>query len=73
MSKDRCLTLCGGAVYGRGWETYPMASNTKATEYRRKNKSNKTGRDRKKALAKNGTTRTEAELFGNELSAAPKR
>ncbi len=45
-----------------------MASNTKASETRRKNKQAKAGKPRKKALNKKGTTRTEAELFGNALA-----
>jgi hypothetical protein len=44
-----------------------MASNTKASETRRKNKNQKAGRDRKKALNKKGTTRTEREMFGNVI------
>lgn len=45
-----------------------MSSPTKATEARRKNKNRKQGRDRKKALAKNGSTKSEKQLFGTELS-----
>lgn len=44
-----------------------MASNSKQTETRRKAKARKSGADRKKALASQGTTRSEAELFGNVL------
>jgi hypothetical protein len=44
-----------------------MASNTNASEKRRKHKGQKTGRARKRALNKKGTTRTEGELFGNIL------
>lgn len=45
-----------------------MASNTKATELRRKNKQTKVGRKARKAVARKGTTRTETELFGNALA-----
>jgi hypothetical protein len=46
----------------------PMASNTKATELRRKNKQTKVGRKARKAVARKGTTRTETQLFGNTLA-----
>lgn len=45
-----------------------MASNTKVSEIRRKNKQAKAGKGRKKALNTKGTTRSEAELFGNALA-----
>lgn len=45
-----------------------MASNTKATEKRRKNKATITGRKARKKIAARGTTRSEAELFGNTLA-----
>ncbi len=45
-----------------------MASNTKASENRRKHKQAQSGKPRKKALNKKGTTRSEAELFGNTLA-----
>lgn len=48
-----------------------MASNTKASETRRKHKQAQSGKLRKKALNKAGTTRTETELFGNTLAATP--
>lgn len=44
-----------------------MASKTQQTENKRKAKNRKQGSDRKKALASKGTTRSEAELFGNVL------
>ncbi|MFO0725020.1 MAG: hypothetical protein U1E65_14670 [Myxococcota bacterium] len=44
-----------------------MASNTKATETRRKNKQTNVGKKSRKKVAAKGTTRTEAELFGNTL------
>ncbi|MEL6189377.1 MAG: hypothetical protein AAFU79_32540 [Myxococcota bacterium] len=44
-----------------------MASKTQQTETRRKAKARKSGSDRRKALASKGTTRSEAELFGNVL------
>jgi hypothetical protein len=47
-----------------------VASPTKTSETRRRNKSRKLGRERKKKIAKAGTTRTEAELFGNTLGNA---
>ncbi|NJK90029.1 MAG: hypothetical protein HC923_12000 [Myxococcales bacterium] len=45
-----------------------MASNTKKTELKRLKKGRAAGRDRKKANERNGTTRSEAEIFGNALS-----
>jgi len=45
-----------------------MASNTKASELRRKHKHAQAGKKRKKALKKAGSTRSEAELFGNTLA-----
>lgn len=44
-----------------------MASNAKKTEGKRTNRDRKQGKARKRALAKKGTTRTEAEIFGNVL------
>ena len=44
-----------------------MSSNTKQTEAIRLNKTRKQGKNRKKALHNKGTTRSEAELFGNTL------
>lgn len=44
-----------------------MASNSKSTETVRYNKKSKSGRNRKRAVTKLGTTRSEAELFGNTL------
>lgn len=44
-----------------------MASNTKITEGTRLRKSHKNGKKRKKLLHRGGTTRSEAQLFGNEL------
>lgn len=44
-----------------------MASNTKKSETQRLNKTRKQGRKRKKQLAKEGTTRNEAQLFGSNL------
>lgn len=44
-----------------------MSSNTKQTESIRLNKARKQGKDRKKSLHNKGTTRSEAELFGNTL------
>ena len=44
-----------------------MASNTKQTEAIRMNKPRKQDKDRKKSLHNKGTTRSEAELFGNTL------
>lgn len=44
-----------------------MSSNTKQTESIRLNKNRKQGKDRKKAMHNKGTTRSEAELFGNKL------
>jgi hypothetical protein len=46
-----------------------MASPTKTSETKRKNKTRKLGRDRKKKIAKAGSTRSEKALFGNTLSA----
>ncbi|MBI2376318.1 MAG: hypothetical protein HYV07_20150 [Deltaproteobacteria bacterium] len=45
-----------------------MSSPTKSTSKRRQKKAQTNGRDRKKALAKKGTTRTETELFGNAIT-----
>ncbi|MBI4816945.1 MAG: hypothetical protein HY791_11845 [Deltaproteobacteria bacterium] len=45
-----------------------MASPTNSTVKRRVHKAQKNGRARKKQLEKKGTTRTEAELFGNTVS-----
>ena len=44
-----------------------MSSNSKQTEAIRLNKERKQGKRRKKDLVRKGTTRTEAELFGNTL------
>lgn len=44
-----------------------MSSRTQQTENKRKHKNRKQGADRKKALESKGTTRSEAELFGNVL------
>ncbi|MBX2813366.1 MAG: hypothetical protein KTR25_16240 [Myxococcales bacterium] len=44
-----------------------MASNTQQTEKKRQAKNRSQGAARKKALAAKGTTRSEAQLFGNVL------
>ena len=44
-----------------------MASNSKSTEIKRSQKTKKGGQGRKKSLARKGTTRSEAEIFGNVL------
>lgn len=44
-----------------------MASNTKKTEKKRQAKTRSGGRDRKREAEREGTTRSEAELFGNVL------
>lgn len=44
-----------------------MASNSKQTEIKRTSKARGAGKLRKKALEKQGTTRSEAELFGSVL------
>lgn len=44
-----------------------MASNSKKTESKRTNRDRKMGKDRKRRLEKQGTTKSEAELFGNTL------
>lgn len=44
-----------------------MSSNSKSTETQRLRKNRKTGKDRKKKLAKQGSTRSETELFGSPL------
>lgn len=44
-----------------------MASNTQKTEKQRKAKTRNVGKDAKKARERDGTTRSEAELFGNVL------
>ncbi len=45
-----------------------MASNNKKTEGKRKNRDRKQAKERKRKLEKKGSTRTEAEVFGNVLS-----
>ena len=49
-----------------------MASNTKQTESIRLNKERKQGKQRKRDLERKGTTRSEAELFGNVQSSSSK-
>lgn len=44
-----------------------MASKTQQTKNRRQAKNRKQGQARKKRLESEGTTRSEAELFGNVL------
>lgn len=44
-----------------------MASRTQQTDNKRKAKARKQGSDRKKGLESQGTTRSEAEIFGNVL------
>jgi hypothetical protein len=44
-----------------------VASNTKATENARLKKSRKTGQKRKKLLARGGTTKSEAQMFGSTI------
>lgn len=44
-----------------------MASNNKQTEIKRSAKARNAGRQRKRDLQKNGTTRSEADLFGDTL------
>jgi len=44
-----------------------MASNTRKTETKRLSKNRAQGKDRKRQQERAGTTRTEAELFGNVL------
>ena len=48
-----------------------MSSPTKATESKRLHKRRTNGRKHKRNRSKNGTTRTEAELFGNVLPRTP--
>jgi hypothetical protein len=50
-----------------------MASGSKSTEMKRKNRNRNQGKDRKKKLAREGSTRSEAELFGNTLNKAASR
>jgi len=45
-----------------------VASNTKKTEKKRLAKARSSGRDRKRHLEREGSTRSEAELFGNVLA-----
>lgn len=45
-----------------------MASNTKKTEGTRLRKGYKTGRKRKKLLEREGTTKSEVQLFGGKLA-----
>ena len=45
-----------------------MASNTKISDNQRRRKTQKQGKARKRGLEKNGTTKSEAEMFGNVLS-----
>ncbi len=45
-----------------------MASNTKISDTQRLRKTHKAGKARKRALAKNGTTKSEAAMFGNVLA-----
>ena len=44
-----------------------MASSSKQTENKRIRRDRKQGKARKRQLEKKGSTRSEAELFGNEL------
>lgn len=44
-----------------------MASNTKKSETQRLRKTNRLGKQRKRALEKKGSTKSEAQLFGNVL------
>ncbi len=44
-----------------------MASNTQQTENQRKAKTRRSGKAAKKARERDGTTRSEAQLFGNVL------
>ncbi|MEM1025560.1 MAG: hypothetical protein AAGD10_15960 [Myxococcota bacterium] len=44
-----------------------MASNTRKTETKRLGKSRAQGKERKRKMERDGTTRTEAEIFGNVL------
>ncbi len=44
-----------------------MASNTKKTENKRQSKARAMGKERKRGLEKQGTTQSEASLFGNTL------
>jgi hypothetical protein len=45
-----------------------VASNTKISDTQRLRKTHKAGKARKRALAKNGTTKSEAAMFGNVLA-----
>jgi hypothetical protein len=44
-----------------------MASNTRKTDSKRLSKNRAQGKDRKRKQERGGTTRTEAEIFGNVL------
>lgn len=44
-----------------------MSSMAKKTGTKRLRRARKSGRDRKRVQNRNGTTRTELEIFGNEL------
>jgi hypothetical protein len=44
-----------------------MASNSKKTDTKRLNKQRTSGQDRKRRLEREGTTRSEKQLFGNVL------
>ncbi|MEQ9503759.1 MAG: hypothetical protein RIT81_43290 [Deltaproteobacteria bacterium] len=45
-----------------------MSSNSKRTETKRTNRDRKMGKDRKRKLEKQGSTKSEKDLFGNTLS-----
>jgi hypothetical protein len=44
-----------------------VASNTKVSDTQRRRKTAKAGKARKRALEKKGTTKSEAQMFGNVL------
>ena len=52
------------------YEQRTMSSRAKKTGVKRLRRTRKAGSKRKKQMNRNGTTRTEAELFGNTLGAA---
>jgi hypothetical protein len=62
----QCLTTWERTVIRPASES-AMASNTKKTSNKRLRRTRAAGKARKKQLNLSGTTRTEAELFGNEL------
>jgi hypothetical protein len=57
----------------RPFEVEAVASATKQVENQRLNKTRNAGRKRKRALENKGTTRSEKQLFGNELAVAAKK